>query len=67
MDSAMRSLRDSAPLLTTASVSLSQRLQNFLGDLIALVRDYHTQPLTPAATFAFEKKSRTGCVKWDVK
>ena len=67
MDSAMRSHRDSATLVTAASVSLSQRLQNVLGDLIVLVRDYHTQPLTPAATFAFEKKSRTGCAKWDVK
>jgi hypothetical protein len=38
------------------SCPLSQRLQNDLADLIALVQDFHAQPVTPAATFAFEKK-----------
>jgi hypothetical protein len=55
MDSSMHAPHDSAPPVNTAQLPLSQRLQNDFADLIALVQDFQTRPVTPAAKFALEK------------
>jgi len=49
------------PTTTPRPADLAHRLHVHLAALVALVHEYHAQPLTPTATFAFEKKSRTGC------
>ncbi len=42
--------------VASVPLDLSQRLQKHFAKLLSLVREFHTHPLTPAATFAFEKK-----------
>ena len=37
-------------------LDLSQRLPKHFAKLLSLVREFHAHPLTPVATFAFEKK-----------
>lgn len=59
----MSSPRDSASEVASASLDLTQRLQKHFATLIALVHQFHQQPPTPAATFAFEKKLPICCVR----
>ena len=52
---------------TLYSAELTQRLSERMAALIAIVCDSLTQPLTPAVTFALEKKWRTCCVRPGVR
>ena len=48
---------------TPRFAELTQRLSERMAALVAIVCDSLTQPLTPTATFAFEKKWRICCVR----
>jgi len=58
------SMRDAT---TPRFTELAQRLSERMAALIAIVCDSLTQPLTPAVTFALEKKLRTCCARPGVR
>lgn len=54
---------DAPHAATPWPAELAHRLGEHVAALVALVQQYRAQPPTPVTTFAFEKKSRTGCVR----
>ena len=64
-------MHDASILIRTAttlcSAELTHRLSERMAALVAIVCDSLTRPLTPAVTFALEKKWRNCCVRPGVR